>query len=102
MISALHCPSCHAEFKTVCIEDGYIKCPECKTVIFQYRFPGEESLTPKEFMKLLDTRGGDAVRQSRKWFRGKFALAAAGVFVPYVWTFLAKTFVKPAEEEAPS
>ena len=98
MISALHCPHCHAAFKNVCIEDGFVKCPECKAVIFQYRLPGEEALTSKEFMKLLDTRGGDAVRQSRKWFRGKFALVAAGAFVPYLWTFLATTFQKPVEE----
>lgn len=99
MFSSLTCPKCLSRFKTVTIEDDEVRCPDCGETIFQYRFPGEENLTPKEFMALLDTRGTDAIRQCRRWFRGKFALVAAAAFVPYLWTFLARTFEKASDEQ---
>lgn len=92
MISSLHCPHCHHQFKNACIEDGAVKCPSCKAVIFQYRFPGEETLTPKEFMKLLDTRGVALTKDVKHWFHGPARRLAAGAFIVYVWAFLATTF----------
>lgn len=90
----LTCPTCHSQFRNVAIEDGAVRCPSCKAVIFQYRFEGDETLTPKEFMALLDKRGVAAAKAARRFFPGKLGVAAAGMFIPFVWPFLANTFAK--------
>ena len=100
MINNLTCPNrkCGKRFRNVAVEDGAVRCPHCKEVVFQYRFPGDETMTPKEFMALLDKRGVEATRQARRFFPGKLSIAAAGMFIPFVWTFLAQTFEKGAAD----
>lgn len=94
MSLGLTCPTCKANFKNIKIEEGEVRCPECRATIFAYRYPWDDDLTPAQFTALLDQRGPGAVQSARRWFRGKLALAAAGAFVAYVWPHLAKTFEK--------
>jgi len=98
MIVGLTCPKCRARFKNIKIEAGEVRCPECHATIFEYRYPWDNDLSPAEFTELFDQRAPGAVQSARRWFRGKFALAAAGAFVAYLWPHLAKTFEKESSD----
>jgi hypothetical protein len=70
-----------------------VRCPNCGAIVFQYRFAGDEKLTPGDFTEMLNSeRGREAVHKSKLWFKGHMRLTVAGAFVAYIWPHLAKTF----------
>jgi phage FluMu protein Com len=83
----MFCPACAKMFKNVIIEDGQVKCPSCREVMFQYREPGER-LTPAQFMGLMESRGLQCAKKARRWMRGPFAVP----FIAFIWPHLATTF----------
>lgn len=95
-MNGLTCPKCRKSFMNVTIEreEGTVNCPKCGHVMFQYRFPGDETLTPEAFMRLRDgKRGEEAARQTLKFLVGKKnAMPTAGALVAFLWIHLAKTF----------
>lgn len=98
----LKCPQCHSTFTNVTIAKGAVCCPECGEEIFRYKLEGEDDLTPKAFMELMDTRGNAAGKASMKWFPSKVRVKqtlAAGMFIAYLWPHLAQTFVREPEGE---
>lgn len=91
---ALKCIHCRKSFTNVTINPLAVNCPHCGRVIFEYRFPGEEAMTPEQFSeKLDDWRGHHAINETAKFFLGKRqAFALAGAMVVYLWPILATQF----------
>lgn len=90
----LKCLHCRKTFTTVKIEPLSVNCPHCGRMIFQYRFTGEEAMTPEAFRERLDDwRGHHAINETAKFFIGKRqAFGLAGALVVYLWPILAKQF----------
>ena len=102
MAASLKCPNCLTRFKNVVIENGAVRCPECKAAMFIYRKP-DEDITPKEFTKLLETRGKEAALTAIHWFKlagmnKAQATFAAGKLIMFIWPHLAQTFVVDEEK----
>lgn len=97
------CPICGQTFDTPEIEGGYVRCPACSTPMFQYRFVGDDDMTPKRFMTLLHGRGNDAINTvaEGRWFsKSALRYGKAALFVMRMWPTLALVFEKNAEQEA--
>lgn len=94
------CPACGARFNTPAISGGYVRCPECDSPMFQYRFEGDDDLTPGEFMHLLHPRANNAIGDCRHWFPGGGIIASgkAAAFVVKLWPTLAQVFGKEAAD----
>lgn len=102
MSRKLTCPQCREKFTNVKIEGGCVRCPCCNVTIFQYRFPEDSAMTPREFLSTLDTRGTVAARSLRQYFPNIRATAAnafaAASMVSFMWPILAQTFEKEDEQ----
>lgn len=90
------CPVCGTGFDTPLIAGGYVRCPACHTPMFQYRYDGDDELTPREFMGLLHPRANRAITDCRRWFGGPGVLRSgmAAAYVLRLWPTLAAIFQK--------
>ena len=97
MASSPRCPMCGSAFDIPDISGGYVRCPKCLTEMFQYRFDGDEDMSPKRFMSLLNPRANEAVITCRDWFPGRsrhLRMLRALAFVVRLWPVLAEVFQK--------